>query len=291
LSAISFAAAKGEGPLVVLTMAAAIGIPLSGLAIMSRSVPAAFAGYLTIVIPPLITATSGLVRIAAYGGYWEALAYSVPVLVFGGGLTLSMSPGKVLLKLHRFTAMALLIFVLLHLANHPFALASLAAHKAVQDVLRVVYRNSIVEPLLICAIAGQALSGVALVWRGRHRQGFLNHAQAASGLFMAVFLCSHVTATLVSGRALAHVETDFIFAAGGRAGLLHSPGAVMLIPYYFLAPIAFFTHVGGALRRTLLRRRSPHANRVGAGAFAVGVTVSALILLALCGLGGLGKGV
>lgn len=86
----------------------------------------------------------------------------------------------------------------------------------------MVYRNSIVEPLLIAALVGQALSGVALAWRGRHRKGFLNHTQAASGLFIAVFLCSHVMATLVSGRALAHIETDFIFAAGGRAGLLLS---------------------------------------------------------------------
>jgi hypothetical protein len=224
LNAISFTAAHGGGPLAVLAIVVAIGIPLSGLAIVSRSAPAAFAGYLTIVIPPLITATGGLVHVAAHGGYWVALAFSVPAVVFGGGLTLSLSPGRVLLKLHRTTAILLLIFVLAHLANHPFALDSLAAHKAVQDTLRVAYRNSIVEPLLIAALVGQALSGVALARRGRHRQGFLNHAQAASGLFITVFLCSHLMATLVNGRALAHTETDFLFAAGGRAGLLHSPG-------------------------------------------------------------------
>jgi hypothetical protein len=289
LNAVSFTAAHGQGLLVVLPIAVAIGIPLTGLAIVSRSAAAAFAGYLTIVIPPLITATAGLVRIAAHGGYWAALAFSVPALVFGGGFALSLSPGRVLLKLHRTTAIALLIFVLAHLANHPFALDSLAAHKAIQDALRVAYRNSIVEPLLIAALVGQAVTGVALAWRGRHRHGFLNHAQAASGLFIVVFLCSHVMATLVSGRALAHIETDFIFAAGGRAGLLHSPGSVILIPYYFLAPVAFFTHVGGVLRRTLLRRRSQNADRVGAGVFALGVALSLVILLALCGIGGLSR--
>jgi succinate dehydrogenase/fumarate reductase cytochrome b subunit len=290
LNAISFSSAHGGGLLVVLAITAAIGIPLTGLAIVSRSATAAFAAYLTIVIPPLITATVGLDRIAAHGGDWTALAVSVPVVVFGGGLALSLSPGRLLLKLHRTTAMALLIFVVAHLANHPFALDSLAAHKAVQDALRVVYRNSIVEPLLIAALVGQALSGVALAWRGRHRQGFLNHVQAASGLFIAVFLCSHVMATLVSGRALGHIETNFIFAAGGPGGLLHSPGAVMLIPYYFLAPVAFFTHAGGALRRMLLRRRSPHANRVGTSLFALGVALSVVILVALCGVGGLSRG-
>jgi succinate dehydrogenase/fumarate reductase cytochrome b subunit len=291
LNAISFTAAHGGGPLVVLAIAAAIVIPLTGLAIASRSAIAARAGYITIVIPPLFTATAGLVRLAAHGGYWTALAFSVPVLVIGGGLTLSLSPGRLLLKLHRTTAIALLIFVLAHLTNHPFALSSLAAHKAVQDALRVAYRNFILEPLLIAALVVQALSGVALAWRDRHRQGFLNHAQAASGFFIAVFLCSHLMATLVNGRALAHIETDFIFAAGGRAGLLHSPGMEDLIPYYFLAPVAFFTHVGIAARRTLLRRRSPQANRLSAGLFALGVALSVLILIALCGTGGLSHGV
>lgn len=64
----------------------------------------------------------------------------------------------------------------------------------------------------------------------------------------------------------------------------------MLIPYYFLAPVAFFTHVGGALRRGLLRRRSPYASRVNAGIFALGVTFSVVILVALCGIGGLSGG-
>jgi hypothetical protein len=288
IDAISSTAAQGGGPLMFLAIVIAIGIPLAGLAIVSMSSTAAFAGYLTIAIPPLFAGSGGLIRNASHGGYW-VLLYLVPVLVFGGGLALSWSPGRVLLKLHRTTSIALLIFIVAHLANHPFVLDSLAAHKAVQDALRVVYRNSIVEPLLIAALAAQALSGVGLAWRGRHRQGFLNHAQAASGLFIAAFLCSHVMATLVSGRALGNVDTDFTFAAGGPAGLLHSPGAAMLIPYYFLAPVAFFTHVGGALRRGLLRRRSPHANRVNAGIFALGVTVSVVILAALCGgIGGLG---
>jgi len=291
LHAISYTAANDGGPLVVLTMAAAIGLPLTGLAIMHWSLPAAFAGYLTIVIPPLITATGGLIHVGTQGGYWTMLAVSVPVVVFGGGAALSLSPGRVLLKAHRATALLLGIFVLAHLTNHLFALHSLAAHRAVQDALRVIYRNSIVEPLLVAALIAQALSGVALAWRGRYRQGFLNHVQAASGLFITVFLCSHVTATLVSGRALSHTETDFLFASGGPAGLLHSRGAVTLIPYYFLASVAFFTHAGGAMRRNLLRKRSPLANRVNAGVFALGVAVSILILAALCGIGGLSRGI
>jgi succinate dehydrogenase/fumarate reductase cytochrome b subunit len=262
------------------------------LTIVTRSGFAAFAGYLTLAIPPVFAGSNGYIRIAGRGDAWSLLAVAVPIVIFGGGIALSLSPGKLLVKGHRITAVALAVFVLAHLANHPFALDSLAAHKSVQDVLRLVYRNAFVEPLLVAALAAQAISGVALAWRGRHRQGFLNHAQAASGLFIAAFLCSHTMATLVSGRALAHSETDFTFSAGGPAGLLHSPGAAMLIPYYFLAPIAFFTHVGGAVRRSLLRKRSPKANQVAAGLFATGIVLSLVILAALCGvIGGIRTGV
>ena len=283
--------AHGDGPIAMLAVAVAIAIPLTGLAFASRSGFAAFAAYLTLIIPPVFAASGGYIRIAGLGGYWTLLAVSVPIAVFGGGIALSFSPGKLLVKLHRTTAVALAVFVLAHLANHPFALDSLAAHKSVQDVLRLVYRNAFVEPLLVAALAAQAISGVALAWRGRHRQGFLNHAQAASGLFMAAFLCSHVMATLVSGRTLANTDTNFVFSAGGPAGLLHTAGAAMLIPYYFLAPIAFFTHVGGAVRRSLLRKRSSNANQVAVGLFATGVVLSLVILAALCGVGGISSGV
>lgn len=281
LAAISAAATQG-GLLVTPAIMAAIAVPLAGLAIVQRSTAAAFAGYLTIAIPPLVTASGVLAGVAAHGGYWTALAVSVPTLLFGGGVALSLSPARTLMVTHRVAAFPVAIFVLAHLTNHLFALDSLATYKTVQDALRLVYRNPVVEALLIAALAVLILSGVAMTWRGRRRQGFLNHAQAASGLFIAVFLCSHVMAVLASGRALGHVDTDFVFASGGPAGLLHSPGAVRLIPYYFLAPTAFFAHIGGALRRQLLRKGFLHANGVGLAVFGIGVAVSTLILTALC---------
>lgn len=290
LAGISAAAAQG-GFLVIPAMALAIAIPLSGLAIMRYSTAAAFAGYLTIVIPPFVTASGVLTGIASVGGYWTVLAVSVPVVLFGGGLALSLCPAKALLATHRAVAIPAAIFIFAHLTNHLFALRSLAAYNTVQDALRLVYRNAIVEPLLIAAFAVLILTGVAMTWRGRHRHGFLNHAQVASGLFIAVFLCSHVMAAVVGGRALGHVDTNFIFAAGGPAGLLHSPGAVRLIPYYFLAPVAFFAHIGGFARRQMLRSHVSHANAAGLSIFIAGVVVSTLIMAALCGIGGLSRGV
>ena len=89
---------------------------------------------------------------------------------------------------------------------------------------------------------------------------------------MAVFLCSHVTEVLVNGRALG-TSTRICVRCWRPAGLLHSPGSAALIPYYFLAPIAFFAHFAYALKRRINF----------AGVLAAGTLISASILAALCG--------
>ena len=266
---------------------AAIALPLAGLAIVLRS---PLAGYLMVVIPPFTVALAVLIGITAAGGFWPLLAIAIPIMVFGGGIALSRSYPRLLRPLHRITAVALLVFVLAHMFNHLFALNSLAAHKTIQDALRLVYRNSVIEPLLIAAVFTQAVSGIALTWRGRHsRRRFVDHAQVASGLVMAAFLCAHVTAVIVTGRTLAHVETDFAFASQGAAGLLHSTGGVRLIAYYFLAPLAFFAHAALAMRRSLRPRFSQiAANRAALLVTGTGFVISAVTLVALCGFRPLG---
>lgn len=80
-----------------------------------------------------------------------------------------------------------------------------------------------------------------------------------SGTYLALFLVIHVSAIAV-GRLAMHLDTKFYFAA---AGFHVPPFQLFFIPYYFLAVVALFTHVGCAsywslagrsprLRRTLL---------------------------------------
>ncbi|MBV9504310.1 MAG: hypothetical protein JO323_04810 [Acidobacteriia bacterium] len=162
LRAISLFESRAEAWLGFAAILLAILIPVSGLAIVGRS---PLAGYLTFALPPIIGASGGLARVAMAGRAWPAPAVAIPAAVFGGGIVCSGASFKLLAKLHRSTAIALVVFVLAHLANHLFALDSLQTHKMVLDGLRVVYRNILIEPLLIAAFAIQAVLGVAMAWR------------------------------------------------------------------------------------------------------------------------------
>jgi succinate dehydrogenase/fumarate reductase cytochrome b subunit len=71
----------------------------------------------------------------------------------------------------------------------------------------------------------------------------------ATGVFVGVFLCSHVTATLL-GRHHG-LETDWSFAAGPTS-LLDGIGIRdRLIPHYFFAVLFLAIHVGCGVRIVL----------------------------------------
>jgi hypothetical protein len=105
----------------------------------------------------------------------------------------------------------------------------------------------------------------------------------ACGLYFVVYLGSHTLAVAIIGRATLSHGPDFTFASAGAGGLLANPGGVSLAPYYFLAVVAFFTHLSRPLRLWVMRvanagtaRRSSYA-LVGAGSL-----VAAALLVGLC---------
>ena len=144
--------------------------------------------------------------------------------------------------LHRSSAMVVGAFVLVHLAGHVAGIFGLAMHQAVLDVLRTVYRQPVLEGLLLGCALFQGSSGLVLLWRGRgQRAGRVAWLQAWSGGYLALFLLVHVGAVLW-GRAQG-LDTNFHFAA---AGLHVPPWQWFFAPYYFLAVLAFWAHVGCA---------------------------------------------
>lgn len=150
---------------------------------------------------------------------------------------------------HAVSATLLSAFAFTHIANHLFALGGVAAHTAFLEAARRVYRQPLVEALLLACVAFQIVTGLALFFRGRgaRRQstGFpalVARWQAASGIYLAVFLLLHVGAVL-TGRIALGLDTNFHFAA---AGFHVMPFPLFFIPYYFLAVLAFFTHLACA---------------------------------------------
>ena len=153
-----------------------------------------------------------------------------------------------LVELHGLTALALLLFLLPHIANHVTGIWSAATHVHVMKALRRIYRNPVVEPLLVAVVLFQIGSGLVLLWRRTLRASDLfGTLQTAAAAYLAVFLSSHLTAVFVLGRAVMKVDTDFAFASGAQAphlsvqhcALLAAAGALVGLCGSYLAVARF----------------------------------------------------
>jgi len=145
-------------------------------------------------------------------------------------------------RLHRFSATLIAAFILIHLANHIALFSGAQAHISFMETIRPVYRSLPVEIVLLGAIGFQIITGATLFWRGRAgRSHLVAKLQAASGVFLLLFLFIHISAVL-TGRA-SGVDTNIYFAVAGYYNGL----SWFFVPYYFLAVASFFAHLGCAI--------------------------------------------
>jgi hypothetical protein len=182
-------------------------------------------------------------------------------------------------RVHRTSAIAVTLFAVLHVANHLMALGSVDAHLRFMRAARLVYRQPLVEAVLLLCVSVQAASGLALLRTGwQRRSGVAAWLQAGSGAWLALFLAIHVAAVLF-GRLVSGLDTNLHYAA---AGLHVWPYQAFFLPYYFLAVAALFTHLGCVVSRRAVRTPGLRAVVLGASV-CVGVVASAAILAALMG--------
>ena len=183
-------------------------------------------------------------------------------------------------KLHRISASIIAAYIILHMLNHIVGLAGQQLHMDFMAAIRPLYRNQIVEPLLLILLSFQVGSGLAMVVRGwRERHGRVAWAQAISGLYLAAFLLNHVISVLV-GRSVLQLDTDFRFAA---AGMHVSPYIWFFAPYYALAVTALFTHIGCAIFWRLRADYPLEATRSLAVISVIGFVLGIMIMLSLSG--------
>jgi hypothetical protein len=147
------------------------------------------------------------------------------------------------------------------------------------EMARTVYRQPVIESLLLACVAFQGASGMwFVVSRWRQRDGAVAWLQAISGSYLVLFLLIHVAAAMY-GRHTLGLDTNFYYAA---AGMHVDPFQYFFVPYYFLAVVALFVHIGCAIYWTgPLSVR--HRTRAVAVPAALGVGVSMLIVLSLAG--------
>lgn len=143
-------------------------------------------------------------------------------------------------KIHYLSGIIISIFVGLHLTNHLASIWGAESHIAFMDALRTVYRNLIIESLLLLAVFTQVVTGLRLFLKKRKTvQSFYEKLHLWSGLYLAIFFIIHVGAVL-SGRFILELDTNFYF---GVAGLNTFPLNLFFIPYYGLAIFSFFGHI------------------------------------------------
>lgn len=182
-------------------------------------------------------------------------------------------------RFHRFSAFAIAAYLILHLSNHIVGLAGQQYHQDFMVAIRPIYRNPVVEPLLLVFLLFQIGSGMTMVVRSwRTRRGWVAWAQALSGAYLAVFLLNHVISVFI-GRYALSLDTDFRFAA---AGMHVSPFEWFFAPYYFLSIAALFTHVGCAFYWQL-HSNNLRAARIGLFAFSAGGMIFGIAMVASLG--------
>jgi len=150
-----------------------------------------------------------------------------------------------LVKIHRFLAIFLGLFIAQHLGIHLLAIIGINFHLVTLATVGVIYKNWLVEPILVFAIIAQIVLGLNFVkkrWK-EPSKGFWAWVQILSGCYLTFFLLMHTSAALIT-RYQIGLETNFYWAAG----TLHlAPVKYFFAPYYFLAIFSIFAHIAAAL--------------------------------------------
>lgn len=140
-------------------------------------------------------------------------------------------------RIHYFSGITLSVFIGIHLLNHLASLWGVEVHLQWMEHMRKLYRNPIIESILLAAVLFQIVTGLKLLFR-KTKKSLVEKVQVYSGLYLSFFLVVHVSA-IIYGRMIA-LDTNFYYAA---AGLNHSPASLYFIPYYFFSVVAVSLHV------------------------------------------------
>lgn len=174
--------------------------------------------------------------------------------------------------IHRYAGLVISIFILMHLSNHLFVFGGEELHISMMDKMRHIYRQPIIEGLLLICVFVQVISGINFFLKRRTvTLPRVLKWQLYSGLYMAFFLIVHVSAVLI-GRFIIGLDTNLYF---GAAGINIFPFLLFFIPYYFLAVVSTFTHIA-----CLLYLKSKN-RELSLGLLALGFILATIIIIGM----------
>ena len=270
-----------------LLLAAAFAVPAVGLLWFWRDTagPALRRLALAVVAAPTLFVFLGVVNFMAGGFYPDELLWCL----FWAGLTASAwaardaPPATAAPRVggvrvaHGLVAALLLLYILFHIFNHLALLEGPGAHDALRRLGERVYRAPPVEPLLILLFLLQSASGGWLAWRwsAAPAPDFFRAFQLASGVYLLAYIVGHMDSVFLYARLFQNILTDWRFATGAPAGMLHDGWNIRLLPHYALGVFFALTHPLTGLRAILLA----HGLRrnVADTGWAIGAAASALL--------------
>lgn len=182
-------------------------------------------------------------------------------------------------RIHFISGLFIAAFSILHLFNHFCSIFGAETHIEIMSFLRLLYRNSLVESVLLLAVLLQIISGLKLLkYFKKTVITTFDRLHVWSGLYLSFFLIIHVSAVL-AGRLLLHLDTNYYFAV---TGLTKFPYNLFFVPYYALAVFSFFVHFASIHSRKMKKSISIFSPKAQAKTILlVGMLVTVLILLGL----------
>jgi hypothetical protein len=185
-------------------------------------------------------------------------------------------------------ALIVAAFLVAHFGNHLVALIGTETHGVVQDVLRLWYRNYVIEAVIVALFLFQVGSGLVLafIYRFAHGDRFRT-LHVATGIGIMAFLLAHMTVLLLVARLQLDLDTNWDFATSVRSGgILGNANNARQVPYYLFAVMATVAHLGCGLRLVLLGHgwRVATVNRLAIVIMCVGAVLAAAIMAAMLGL-------
>jgi hypothetical protein len=251
---------------------------------LAFATPSLYVGFANVA--GVLRAQSAL--LAAWIIFWAFLTAIVLLRRRPSSKPVGMTPAarRWLASSHGISAsIILMLFVLPHIVNHLAGFWSGAAHIELMKAARYVYRDDIVQPVLLALIGFQILSGTALLRRRLTMPSdFLGTLQTMSGAYIGVYFLAHMTA--VFAARYAGTDTNWNWLTNNDTSMLVSLSSLRLIAHYWVGPIAIITHLACGLRMILLQRQvSPAiAARLIPAFMTFGIVISSIILVALLGV-------